>query len=806
VLGAPAPFSKLLSPRPLRENTAHSVPGGGAVGGRYEIRGTLGEGPLAAVYRAFDREIEVEVAVKVMRKNLFLRDEDRTLFVAGCDAARRLSHPNLIRIFHADARGAYPFFAMQLVEGLTLRQVMERRREAGAPFSLQEIEPIVSQVATALDYLHQFVPAHGLIKPENLMLVPDLLKLTDYNISTSLSMAALLIAETRGGAHNYIAPEVRQGGALMPVADVYSTAMIMTELLIGALPSDPELRIKATRPDIPTELEFLLKRCLAPDPRTRVQRVADLARGLRAFVQEPAALRGTTRPSPNAVRQSGPPTIPPMSASPFAVVAPEADGSSHRAPPPVPPPGPAFAAPPTPAPSIYSTQPMGSGAGPAPVPTPAWGASSAAPAGPAAPPTTEDDEETQVSSPGPGAAPNAPVPVAADAGSAGAVARRRRPIPIGVWIGVIVAIVGGGAWAVIEFLDKLRADREAVERETERERAQLAQERMRLEALRHDLESKTAEITRAAVAAKERAAAAAQAAGGDPTKRAEAARLDAEAKRMEAEAKRMEAEKAKVRTSLKAVKRKLKKKDEPDEPDTPAAPDPSSTPAPVVAAATPSPTETSPRPVPGPSPIPDVPSAPPPSPTTSAPVAPAPAPAPVEPAPAPTPTPVRTEEEDKPTSAAPSPAATPATAPTPPPPEPTPVPTPPVAEPAPPPKPATEPEPAPVRPEPPPPPRADPPAKPRTVFLREGMPEPERVEGRDPEYVPSAREAGIAGTVIVMFRITTTGRVRDVRVIKQLPVLGEACAAAVRRWRFAPYQLNGEAVNLLVRRGFQFRL
>lgn len=804
-LGSQPVFASMLTAKPLREHTS-TVPGG-AVGGRYEIRGTLGEGPLAAVYRAFDREIEVDVAVKVMRKNLFFRDEDRALFFAGCDAARRLSHPNLVRIFHADARGAYPFFAMQLVEGLTLRQVLERRREDQLPFSLAEVESIVSQVATALDYLHGAVPAHGLLKPENVLLVPDLLKLTDFHLSSSLSPAALLIAETRGGAHGYLAPEMRAGGALSPQADVYGLAMMTAELLSGVAPTTPDFRLKTVRPELPAELEFLLQRCLTPDPRARIQRPGDLARGLRAFVQEPHAARNVTRPAAAAVRQArgvtagsapAPGRLPPIALP--TQPAPE-DERPHFAPPPVPMPGPAFA------PTTQPSAPSPLRDGPVTVPRPSWGtniitltgevvaeptqvpptavargaiaaasstgsgastgggASTGSGSAPrdAAESSAADGEETQVSRP-------QPVPDGAPAPAPG----KRRPLPFAVWVAVIVTLIGGIAFGVLRYLEHLHEEaREVLQAETLLQRAQLDEERRQLEALRTDLESRSQATTRAAAELRKKAAAAAAAAGGDP-------RLRAEAERLAVEARKLESEEAEVKKSLRALAKKLKKRsgaDASDAPDARGSSESKDSPPKDRGALT----NTG-----GGSDAARSPPALAPSVETVEAAAPAPiaSPPPAEAAPA--------APETPPAAAPPATTAQPAE---PPPPEP--------VQPR---KAPSEPAPPPEEPRVAPPPEPTPPAAPRTIFLREGFRRPTRLEGRDPEYVPAARDASIEGTVVLLFTISPAGGVHSVRLVKDVPVLGNACETAVKRWRFAPYLHEGQLVSVVVRQAFTFKL
>jgi protein TonB len=111
-----------------------------------------------------------------------------------------------------------------------------------------------------------------------------------------------------------------------------------------------------------------------------------------------------------------------------------------------------------------------------------------------------------------------------------------------------------------------------------------------------------------------------------------------------------------------------------------------------------------------------------------------------------------------------------------------------------------------VAPPPPPPPKPKPKA-PKTLFLRADMPQPERLEGSDPAYTEAAKAAGIAGMVIILFKINTKGDVTDVKIIKNLPVLGDVCAATVKRWKFKPMtDDHGNPVNLMVKQPFFFKL
>jgi len=344
---------------------------------------------------------------------------------------------------------------------------------------------------------------------------------------------------------------------------------------------------------------------------------------------------------------------------------------------------------------------------------------------------------------------------------------QKRQMPFAVLIGIIVVVVAGLAFGVIRYLEHLRQeDKLALDSETRAQRAELDEERRKLELLRGDLEAKSVAAARAAAALRQKAAAATAAAGSDPTKRAEAARLAAEARKMETQ-------EEEAKESLAVVHKKLKVKKTGTAVDDRGAPAPAADPAPGVAPAPGAAAAAAPEAA---------------TLTPTAATAGASSPATAIAAPA-APTPAAPSAVDAPTPAAPanpgSGSSTPAPAPEPE-------------------KAAADPVPAPeAAPEPATPPPAQ---RPATIFLREGMTRPSRLDGRDPEYVPAARAAGIEGTVVVLYTIGESGDVERVRVLKNLPVLGAACAATVKRWRFSPYVHEGRRVSVLVRQAFVFKL
>jgi serine/threonine protein kinase/formylglycine-generating enzyme required for sulfatase activity len=530
-----------LAPRPL-ERDAEIGPGS-VLAQRFEIRALLGEGALGFVYRAFDREIEVEVALKVLRDGLLPTAEARKRFLELGAQVAKLYHPNLARVFRVDEEGLRVFFAMQLLEGLTLRELLDRRRAASAPLSIDEVEPFVSQIAAGLGDGHKLGP-HGDLRPENVVVLPNLVKVTDFGVAPRVSREAFLRFATPLGGGGYLAPEVRAGGELTIAADVYSLGVIAIELLTGEV-AGPGFRVREHRADLPESLESLLSSAIAEAPGARITGVDALARGVRAHVADPSsALSAASRTRGSVVRSAGS-TMTNVGAT-AAAARPAVNEPSRPVPIPQPPSAAAIPAASAPAASDPSASP-----GPSLT-------TSLSPVTAVAPPMlpVEPDRTTVLD-------PEAAQNIAAQATSA------RRPIPISVWIGVILLCVAGATYGAIRYIDSQQEDVDrAMLAQQERDRAAIERERRLLDDAKRARDEAAATAARAADDARTKAEEAARAAKDDPAKKAEAERLAEEARKKEAERaaiekKKKDEEAAESRAEAKEErKRKLKEKAE----------------------------------------------------------------------------------------------------------------------------------------------------------------------------------------------------------------------------------------------------
>jgi eukaryotic-like serine/threonine-protein kinase len=282
---------------------------------RYVVLELLGSGPVGHVFRVQDGQMEVELALKVINSRLVQMPEERTQFTLALRAGRKLSHPNLVRVYEEGLDASErPYFTTQLLPGRTLRQELGERMARGQYFTPQEAEPLLAQVAEALDSGHRHGP-HSHLKPDNILLLPDLVKVTDYALALGIPRLPFLQAQKTVRAGCYLAPEYGLGGVLDTRMDLYSLGVIMGEMLTGVTPDGDIPNLLPAMPDLPPALESLYRRSLNADPLVRPRT------GKEFMAEYTAALASPRAPAVDARARPRPPT---------------AGGVSDKPPPPVP--------------------------------------------------------------------------------------------------------------------------------------------------------------------------------------------------------------------------------------------------------------------------------------------------------------------------------------------------------------------------------------------------------------------------------------------------------------------------------------
>lgn len=339
---------------------------GDVIADRFEIRAYVGAGPTGWVYKCTDTDLDVDVAVKVFSPRLLQTNEEKRKLSLELRSLARLAHPNILRVYEdGEARGM-PFFTMQHLEGPTLRRLREMRRQKQQPFSLSELEPLVTQLARALDHAHAQGLSHGALKPDNVVVLPDGVKLTDFGLANALPRAPFLAAQKAAGVHRYLAPEFHQGDRIAPQADVFSLGAIVIELLSGAA-FEPGLSVVARNPALPAAVDALLLRATAARAADRFASAGELVEALSAV----------SKPAPPAMVAPPPPAPPVDDEREFTedfdeddleeVTDAEGTKPEEEAPEPMPPPPPVITPKPPPAVAVKA-EPRPAPAKPAPVP------------------------------------------------------------------------------------------------------------------------------------------------------------------------------------------------------------------------------------------------------------------------------------------------------------------------------------------------------------------------------------------------------------------------------------------------------
>ncbi len=285
------------------------VPAGGRVAG-YQVDEQIGRGGMAVVYRAYDLQLDRQVALKVLDPVLAEDEGFQQRFIRESRAAAAVDHPNIIPVFAAGEADGVLFIAMRYVSGPDVRTLID----AEGPLATRRAVDIVSQVAAALDTAHARGLVHRDVKPANMLLDPapgggrtDHVYLSDFGLSKQ-AVAGLGLTATGQlvGTLDYVAPEQIENRPVDGRGDQYSLAAAAFEMLCGVPPfrrdqhlallwaqlSEAPPRLTSVRPGLPPAVDLVMARALAKSPGDRYPRCLDFAEALRAAclpAPEPAA-------------------------------------------------------------------------------------------------------------------------------------------------------------------------------------------------------------------------------------------------------------------------------------------------------------------------------------------------------------------------------------------------------------------------------------------------------------------------------------------------------------------------------------
>jgi serine/threonine-protein kinase len=258
--------------------------------GQYRIEAKIGQGGMAAVFKAYQPSLNRYVAIKVLLPHLVTERPDLIrLFSREAEAIARLRHPHILPVYNYETDDHYNYIVMQYVEGgQTLKRLMDR------PLSLERTIDLISQVAGALHHAHQHDMVHRDVKPGNILLDGDRALLTDFGLVKINAPDTDLTAVGMGTAL-YMSPEQGYGQKVDHRADIYSLGIILYQMLTGVIPHQADsllatmMKRNAEAPippceinaAIPAGVEHVTLRALALDPKDRYPSAAAFATALQ---------------------------------------------------------------------------------------------------------------------------------------------------------------------------------------------------------------------------------------------------------------------------------------------------------------------------------------------------------------------------------------------------------------------------------------------------------------------------------------------------------------------------------------------
>ena len=281
---------------------------------RYEILDVLGTGGMAVVYKARCHRLNRLVAIKIL-KDEFSRDEEfRRRFNAEGEAVAMLSHPNIVQVYDVSSTNAANFIVMELIDGISLKQYMEKK----GVLNWKETLHFAMQIAKGLEHAHSRGIVHRDIKPHNVMVLKNgSVKVMDFGIARVMSKTNTLTKEALGSVH-YISPEQAKGGWVDNRSDLYSLGVVMYEMMAGRPPYDGEspvavaiqhinggARMPSTlNPNIPGGLEQIIMKAMALDTKDRYSSAGEMLKDMEEFRKNPMILfpYGGVRPAGSAPR------------------------------------------------------------------------------------------------------------------------------------------------------------------------------------------------------------------------------------------------------------------------------------------------------------------------------------------------------------------------------------------------------------------------------------------------------------------------------------------------------------------------
>ncbi|OGO28026.1 MAG: hypothetical protein A2Z16_06635 [Chloroflexi bacterium RBG_16_54_18] len=274
---------------------------GKTLGSRYKIEKMLGKGGMSAVYKAFDPNLKRVVAVKLIHAHLSQNPEFLGRFETEAAAVAKLRHPNIVQVYDFNHDEGLFYMVLEYIEGETLYDRLHQLKDEGKHLEIKDTIRYALNVSEAVDYAHQKMMYHRDIKPANVMITPqDQAVLMDFGIAKIVGEQAHTAAGNVIGTVRYMAPEQILGQKADHRADIYSTGVMLFEMLAGRAPfegdsavsmmkmhlNDPVPDLQELGVQVPANLTAITIRALEKERERRYQTAGEMANALKkALIQ-----------------------------------------------------------------------------------------------------------------------------------------------------------------------------------------------------------------------------------------------------------------------------------------------------------------------------------------------------------------------------------------------------------------------------------------------------------------------------------------------------------------------------------------
>ena len=265
---------------------------------RYEILELIGTGGMANVYKARCHRLNRLVAIKILKSDLADNSDFRRRFHDESQAVAQLSHANIVSVYDVSTNPDREYIVMELIDGITLKQYMERRGRMDWRESLH----FITQIMRGLSHAHSRGIIHRDIKPQNIMVLRDgSVKVADFGIACLANAGQTLTQEALGSVH-YISPEQARGDRIDARSDIYSAGVVLYEMLTGRLPFEGDSAVSVAiqhlssvplaprdiDPSIPEPLELICMKAMNSDPNKRYASADAMIEDLEKFRRDPS--------------------------------------------------------------------------------------------------------------------------------------------------------------------------------------------------------------------------------------------------------------------------------------------------------------------------------------------------------------------------------------------------------------------------------------------------------------------------------------------------------------------------------------